>query len=153
MVSLMQLVVMVSTVSWYINITIIVLNLFLFIIEPAIGVVRFTFWEARDLRNVEHVTSGKSDPYVRVLSGHQVRARTEVIDNNLNPEWGESVYVPVHSLKENFVLEAMDWNARSKDKTLGITHFKVSDIIERHVGDQSEDPDIWYKSNGTKVDR
>ncbi|KAG1620339.1 hypothetical protein G6F45_011544 [Rhizopus arrhizus] len=121
--------------------------------KPAIGVVRFTFWEARDLRNVENVTSGKSDPYVRVLSGHQVRARTEVIDNNLNPEWGETVYVPVHSLKENFVLEAMDWNARSKDKTLGITHFKVSDIIERHVGDQSEDPDIWYKSNGTKVDR
>ncbi|KAG1222608.1 hypothetical protein G6F68_020594 [Rhizopus microsporus] len=62
--------------------------------KPAIAVVRFTFWEARDLRNVEHVTSGKSDPYVRVLSGHQVRARTEVIDNNLNPEWGESVYVP-----------------------------------------------------------
>ncbi|CAO3663290.1 unnamed protein product [Rhizopus stolonifer] len=121
--------------------------------KPAIGAVRFTFWEARDLRNVENVTGGKSDPYIRVLSGHHVRARTQVVDNNLNPEWGETLYVPVHSLKENFVLEAMDWNARNKDKTLGITEFVVSDIIKQCMGDQSVDPDIWYESNGTSVDK
>lgn len=121
--------------------------------KPPIGVVRFTFWEARDLRNVEMVTNGKSDPYVRVLSGYQVRGRTEVIDNNLNPEWGETLYIPVHSLKENFVLEAMDWNARSRDKSLGMTEFKVADIIQQKIGDQSVNPDVWYESNGTRVDR
>lgn len=121
--------------------------------KPPIGVIRFTFWEARDLRNVENVTGGKSDPYIRVLSGYQVRGRTEVIDNNLNPEWGETLYIPVHSLKENFVLEAMDWNARSKDKTLGMTEFKVSEIIRQNIGDQSVNPDVWYESTGKTVDR
>jgi Ca2+-dependent lipid-binding protein len=121
--------------------------------KPPIGVIKFTFWEARDLRNVEMVTNGKSDPYVRVLSGYQIRGRTEVIDNNLNPEWGEVLYIPVHSLKENFVLEAMDWNARTRDKTLGMTEFKVSDIIQQKIGDQGVNPDVWYESNGTRVDR
>jgi Ca2+-dependent lipid-binding protein len=122
-------------------------------IEPPIGVVRFTFWAARDLRNVETVTGGKSDPYIRVLSGNQVRGRTEVVDNNLNPEWGEILYIPVHSLKENFVLEAMDWNAKSKDKSLGATEFKVNEIIQQQIGDQSVDPDVWYESNNVKVNR
>ncbi|CEP18998.1 hypothetical protein [Parasitella parasitica] len=121
--------------------------------KPPIGVVRLTFWEARDLRNVENVTGGKSDPYVRVLSGHQIRARTEVVDNNLNPEWGETLYVPVHSLKENFVFEAMDWNAKTRDKTLGSTEFKVSEIMKQQIGDQSVNPDVWYESNGVKYDK
>lgn len=121
--------------------------------KPPIGVIRFTLWEARDLRNVEMVTGGKSDPYIRILSGYQVRGRTEVIDNNLNPEWGETLYIPVHSLKENFVLEAMDWNARSKDKSLGMILFKVSEIIQQRIGDQSVSPDVWYESNGVTIDR
>ncbi|KAI8090290.1 C2 domain-containing protein [Gilbertella persicaria] len=121
--------------------------------KPPIGVVRFTFWEARDLRNVEIVTNGKSDPYVRVLSGHQIRGRTQVVDNNLNPEWGEAIYVPIHSLKENFVLEVMDWNAKSKDKSLGITEFKASDLIHQQIGDQSVNPDVWYESKNIKYDR
>ncbi|KAI9281499.1 C2 domain-containing protein [Sporodiniella umbellata] len=121
--------------------------------KTAIGVIRFTFWEAQDLRNVENVTGGKSDPYVRVLSGHHIRGRTEVIDNNLNPEWGETLYVPVHSLKENFVLEAMDWNARTRDKTLGFTEFAVSSVIKQCIGSQSTDPDVWYESNGQLCDR
>ncbi|KAI8367199.1 C2 domain-containing protein [Choanephora cucurbitarum] len=121
--------------------------------KPPIGIIRFTFWEARDLRNVEMVTNGKSDPYVRILSGHQIRGRTEVIENNLNPEWGETIYVPVHSLKENFILEAMDWNAKSRDKSLGITVFKVAEIIQQQIGDQSVNPDVWYESKGTPYDK
>jgi Ca2+-dependent lipid-binding protein len=120
---------------------------------PPIGVIRFTFWGARDLRNVEHVTNGKSDPYVRVLSGSQIRGRTEVMDNNLNPEWGEIIYVPIHSIKEKLILEAMDWNARTRDKSLGIVEFDPNDIISQHVGDQNVDPDVWYESNGIAIDR
>lgn len=82
-----------------------------------------------------------------------MRDRTEVVDNNLNPEWGETLYVPVHSLKENLVLEAMDWNARTRDKSLGMTEFKVSEVIQQQIGDQSVDPDVWYESNGRKIDR
>jgi Ca2+-dependent lipid-binding protein len=116
-------------------------------------VIRFTFWEAKDLRNVEAVTSGKSDPYVRVLSGTQVRAQTKVVDNNLNPEWGETLYVPVHSTKENMVLEVMDWNARTPDKSLGITTINMVEMIRQHVGNQSVDPDRWYESVGGPSDK
>ncbi|CDS11701.1 hypothetical protein LRAMOSA03964 [Lichtheimia ramosa] len=118
---------------------------------PAIGVMRFTFWQARDLRNVENV--GKSDPYVRVLSGFQVRERTSVIDNNLDPEWGETLYVPVHSTKEDLVLEVMDWNAKSRDKSLGMIEFSTKDMVQLCVGDQSENPDRWYESTGKKIDQ
>lgn len=122
-----------------------------FYIAPAIGVMRFTFWQARDLRNVENV--GKSDPYVRVLSGFQVRERTSVIDNNLDPEWGETLYVPVHSTKEDLVLEVMDWNAKSRDKSLGMIEFSTKDMVQLCVGDQSENPDRWYESTGKKIDQ
>ncbi|KAF7723819.1 hypothetical protein EC973_001603 [Apophysomyces ossiformis] len=120
--------------------------------EPPIGVIRFSFWEARDLRNVENM-SKKSDPYVRVLSGNQIRTRTEVIDNNLFPEWGEFHYVPVHTVKENLVLEVMDWNAKSKDRSLGLTEVRTADLVRQCIGDQSVDPDIWYESSGAKIDK
>lgn len=47
------------------------------------------FKRAKDLKNVEALTGGKSDPYARVLHAGIVVARTLVIDNNLNPEWDE----------------------------------------------------------------
>lgn len=115
--------------------------------------MRLTFWEARDLRNVEAVTAGKSDPYVRVLSGNQVRERTSVIDNNLSPEWGETLYVPVHSPKEDLTLEVMDWNAKSKDKHLGLVDLKTHELVKLFVDSQSEDPDKWYDRSGVKIDQ
>ncbi|KAG0171493.1 hypothetical protein DFQ28_001023 [Apophysomyces sp. BC1034] len=119
--------------------------------SPPVGVVRFAFWEARDLRNVEAVT--KSDPYVRVMSGLQIRARTEVVDNNLNPEWGEFHYVPVHSIREDLVLEVMDWNAKTKDRSLGSTVLRMKELIRQRVGDQEEDPDKWFAPTGVKIDK
>lgn len=121
--------------------------------EPPVGVIRYTFWKANDLKNVEAVTTGKSDPYVRVLSGSQVRGRTSVIDNNLYPEWGETIYVPVHSSKENMVIEVMDWNARTNDKSLGVTNLNMVDLIRQHVGNQSVDPDRWYEAAGAPLER
>ncbi|KAI9266500.1 C2 domain-containing protein [Phascolomyces articulosus] len=120
---------------------------------PPIGVMRLTFWEARDLRNVENVASGKSDPYVRVLSGYQIRERTNVIDNNLSPEWGETLYVPVHSPKEDLVLEVMDWNAKTRDKSLGLVELSLKDLVQLRVGDQSENPDKWYEGTNAIIDQ
>jgi Ca2+-dependent lipid-binding protein len=76
-----------------------------------------------------------------------------VRDNDLSPEWGETMYIPVHSLKENFVLEVMDWNEKSKDKSLGIAEFKSADLIVQCVGDQSVNPDLWFEPNQPKLDR
>ncbi|KAL0077106.1 C2 domain-containing protein [Phycomyces blakesleeanus] len=121
--------------------------------NPPIGVVRLALWEARDLRNVEAVTNGKSDPYVRVLSGNQIRASTEVIDNNLYPEWGEIHYIPIHSPKEDLLLEVMDWNQRTKDKSLGVTEIHMSNLVRQCIGDQAENPDRWCESTGKKIDQ
>jgi Ca2+-dependent lipid-binding protein len=46
-----------------------------------IGVVRLWFKRGVDLKNVETLTGGKSDPYVRVLERGIVMARTEVVNN------------------------------------------------------------------------
>ncbi|RUS23038.1 hypothetical protein BC937DRAFT_93080 [Endogone sp. FLAS-F59071] len=97
--------------------------------EP-IGVVRFKLHGARDLKNVEAVTGGKSDPYVRIMSGVQIRARTEVIESNLNPNWNEVHYVPVHSIRETLVLEVLDWNQVAKDKSLGATELDIRKLVK-----------------------
>lgn len=56
---------------------------------PPIGTLRIWFQKGRDLKNVEGLTGGKSDPYIRVLRNGIVLGRTLVINNNLNPEWDE----------------------------------------------------------------
>jgi Ca2+-dependent lipid-binding protein len=119
---------------------------------PAIGVVRIMVWEARDLKNVEIVTGGKSDPYVRVKSGVQVRASTDVVDNNLNPEWGSILYVPIHSIKEDLTLEVMDWNANSKDKSLGVVDMSVKELVKQCAEGEGETLQKWHESTGKKID-
>ncbi|KAI7867816.1 C2 domain-containing protein [Spinellus fusiger] len=106
--------------------------------RPPIGVVRIEVLEAKDLKNVEALTGGKSDPYVRVLSGTQVRGQTEYIDDNLDPVWDTCLYVPVHSLREDLILEVMDYNDIQKDKFLGLTELVLKDIVkEVKVEEQS----------------
>ncbi|KAL1921019.1 uncharacterized protein VTP21DRAFT_11654 [Calcarisporiella thermophila] len=97
---------------------------------PPIGVVKIKCIEARDLKNVEAVTGGKSDPYVRVLSGVQMRGRTDYIPDDLNPVWNESLYVPIHSAREDLRLEAMDYQKLTKHRSLGVTTLEVKDLIE-----------------------
>ncbi|KAI9313877.1 C2 domain-containing protein [Dichotomocladium elegans] len=118
------------------------------IYNPPIGIVRITFWRARNLKNVEGVAS-KSDPYVRVMSGSQVRTRTSVIDNNLDPEWGETQYVPVHSDMEDLKLEVMDWEAKIKDRSLGFTVLHMKELV-KHVITETDD---WYESTGNIIDQ
>jgi len=56
--------------------------------------MRFHFKNGRDLRNLEAL--GKSDPYARVLLSGIEKGRTVTFQNNLNPDWDEVIYVPVH---------------------------------------------------------
>ncbi|GAA6062071.1 hypothetical protein JCM10212_003569 [Sporobolomyces blumeae] len=94
---------------------------------PPIGVVRFWFKHSRGLRNVE--LNGKSDPYVRVMFHGIVVARTVVHDNNLNPDYDEIVYVQVHSPKDTFPIEVMDYQSNSNDRSLGNTLFSVEQLV------------------------
>ncbi|ORX52810.1 hypothetical protein DM01DRAFT_1336589 [Hesseltinella vesiculosa] len=123
--------------------------------EP-IGMVRLSLWEARDLLNVEGVTGGKSDPYVRVMAGSQSRARTQVIENNLFPEWGEFHYVPIHHMRDNLVMEVMDWNAKTKDKLLGSATLRIRDLVKEHrlaKDKTTHQPEVKWYSQLAKIDK
>lgn len=100
-----------------------------------IGVMRLHFRNARDLRNVE--TMGKSDPYVRVLLSGIEKGRTVTFKNNLNPDWDEVIYVPVHTTREKLLLEVMDEENLGKDRSLGHVEIPVSDYLRQ------DDDDEW----------
>jgi Ca2+-dependent lipid-binding protein len=94
-----------------------------------IGVMRLYFKNARDLRNLE--TLGKSDPYVRVLLSGIEKGRTVTFQNNLNPDWDEVIYVPVHNARERLTLEVMDQETINADRTLGMVEILASDYISQ----------------------
>ncbi|KAG2023600.1 transmembrane protein [Coprinopsis cinerea AmutBmut pab1-1] len=112
---------------------------------PPIGVVRLHINKAVDVKNVEAALGGKSDPYVRVQVRNVTKGRTEVINNNLNPVWDQIIYIPVHSLKESLMLECMDYQHLTKDRSLGSVELTVSELAK-----QSDDPKYPYESTGVK---
>ena len=94
-----------------------------------IGVMRIHCQNARELRNLE--TMGKSDPYVRVLLSGVEKRRTVTFQNNLNPDWDEVLYVPVHSTREKLVLEVMDEENLGKDRSLGLVELAAAEYIRQ----------------------
>ncbi|OXB34399.1 transmembrane protein [Cryptococcus neoformans] len=96
---------------------------------PPIGILRVWLKRAVDVKNVEAALGGKSDPYVRIMGNNRIMARTEVISNNLNPEWDQIIYVPVHSIREHFMLEVMDYQNIGKDRSLGHVDLAARDYI------------------------
>ncbi|KAF1952858.1 tricalbin [Byssothecium circinans] len=105
-----------------------------------IGVLRLHFQNARNLRNVE--TMGKSDPYVRVLLSGVEKARTVTFKNNLNPDWDEVVYIPVHTTREKLALEVMDEEHLGKDRSLGYIELSAADYVH-----QNEDGEYLVEEN------
>ena len=107
-----------------------------------VGVMRFHFKQGRDLRNVEAVTGGKSDPYVRVTVSNTLKARTMHINNDLNPGWDEVLYVPVHHAKEQFILEVMDHQSSGKDRSLGYAQITAGSMLQQNdLGEYMESID------------
>jgi len=106
-----------------------------------IGVMRLHFKSAKDLKNVELVN--KSDPYVRVMVQGVEKAKTITIRNNLNPEWDEVLYVPVHSPREQLTLECMDYQSVGSDRSLGYIEMALKDYIQ-------ENDDGEYLKHDTK---
>jgi len=106
-------------------------------IDP-IGVMRFHFKSATDLRNLEAM--GKSDPYARVMLSGMTRGRTVTFRNNLNPAWDEVVYVPIRSSREKLVVEVMDEEKINKDRSLGWVELKAADFVrESETGEYEID--------------
>jgi len=60
------------------------------------------------------------------------RSRTEVISNDLNPEWQDEYhYVPVHTTKEVIVLNVMDFEDSGHDRRLGRAELRLSDLVNK----------------------
>ncbi|PLW09166.1 hypothetical protein PCASD_23053 [Puccinia coronata f. sp. avenae] len=111
---------------------------------PPIGVLRFHFDRAEDLKNVEALTGGKSDPYIRVMRSGIVLARSQIHNNDLDPVFDEIIYVPIHSLKDSFRLEVMDYQHLTKDRSLGHIDLDTTKLAES----VKEDEVNTYKSTG-----
>jgi Ca2+-dependent lipid-binding protein len=95
---------------------------------------------------------GKSDPYVRVLLSGILKARTVTFKNNLNPEWDEVAYVPMHSPREKLTLEVMDEENLGKDRTLGMVELSASDYIkEGPNGEYEVDDEKQLMTSGLRI--
>ncbi|KAI0318989.1 tricalbin [Amylostereum chailletii] len=114
--------------------------------SPPIGVIRLWLKKATDVKNVEATLGGKSDPYVRVMLKGTVTARTEVVNNNLNPEWDQIIYAPVHDLKERLLLEVMDYQHLTKDRSLGTVDLYVGGLAKEAPA--GGDPLFRFESTG-----
>ncbi|KAK4689249.1 hypothetical protein P7C73_g857, partial [Tremellales sp. Uapishka_1] len=112
---------------------------------PPIGILRIWLKKAIDVKNVEAALGGKSDPYVRVMGNNKILARTEVINNNLSPEWDQIVYVPIHNPREQLILELMDFQNIGKDRTLGTVEISIAEYTTA-----SADPKYPYQSKGSQ---
>ncbi|KAJ5180862.1 Tricalbin [Penicillium capsulatum] len=118
-------------------------------IDP-IGVMRFHFKNASDLRNLEAM--GKSDPYARVLLSGLTKGRTVTFRNNLNPDWDEVVYVPIRSAREKLSLEVMDEESINKDRTLGWVELNASDFVhETATGEYEIDDEKQAMSSSLRI--
>lgn len=109
-----------------------------------IGVMRVHLKGARDLRNLE--TVGKSDPYVRIMLSGIEKGKTVTFQNNLNPEWNEVIYVPVHTAREKLTLEVMDQENLGKDRPLGLVEVATAEYI--HEAENGE-----YEVHEEKIER
>ncbi|KAJ3338957.1 hypothetical protein HDU93_008856 [Gonapodya sp. JEL0774] len=113
--------------------------------DETVGVLAFSIFEARNLKNVD-LLGGKSDPYARILLGsdsHPIPgAKTRVVENNLNPAWNETVYVliPASAFKDVATgadllkVEIMDYNNTTKHASRTVDILIVSNLIGLTVG-------------------
>lgn len=113
---------------------------------PPIGVVKLLMKKAVDVKNVEGGLGGKSDPYIRVMINNTVMARTEVMNNNLNPVWDQYMYIPVHTLRETLYLECMDYQNLTKDRSLGHVEVGVN-TLAKEAADKHE---YLFESTGPR---
>ena len=115
-----------------------------------IGVMRLHFHNARELRNLE--TVGKSDPYVRILLSGIERARTVTFKNNLNPDFDEIMYIPIHSKHEKVTLDVMDQESLGRDRLLGSTHLSALEFVhELDTGEYVEHNEKRLRSDPLSI--
>ncbi|KAH7038720.1 C2 domain-containing protein [Linnemannia elongata] len=106
-------------------------------LTAAAGVVQFTIYNAKDLKNSEFV--GHSDPYIKIRLGNRPEiASTQVQKNTLNPVFNETNIILVNNLNEMLCMEVFDKDAVRKDSPLGQANFDLKSLEEDPIQD-----DVW----------
>ncbi|KAI9340575.1 hypothetical protein BDR26DRAFT_1007509 [Obelidium mucronatum] len=124
--------------------------------DSPVGVLKIIVHEAKNLKNIE--LAGISDPYVAVRLGGKVVAITGTKENNLNPYWGQTLFIPIMSSNllpknnetplDELEFEIFDANEAGSDKSMGLVKsvklsrwVKILDeiIIAKQEAKKSED--------------
>nr|CAB3474549.1 unnamed protein product [Digitaria exilis] len=83
--------------------------------------------KATSLRN--RALIGKSDPYVVLYVRPFFKVRTNVIDDNLNPEWNETFELLVEDKEtQSVIFEVYDKNKLQQDKKLGVAKIALNSL-------------------------
>lgn len=111
---------------------------------PPIGTLKILAKSASDVKNVEALSGGKSDPYAQLRFRGAIVDRTEVQEDNLDPVWNEYLYSPVHSLSDTVMLEMQDFQNNGKHRPLGSVSIPVADL----AAENKQNNETPYKSLG-----
>ncbi|VEU23183.1 DEKNAAC104313 [Brettanomyces naardenensis] len=95
--------------------------------EP-IGVVRVYISQAGDLLNLEKI--GTIDPYIRLMINGVQRGKTLTMRSTTDPIFAQSLYIPVSSPNQRIVIEAMDVERSTPDRTLGSFQVHLDKFIQ-----------------------
>ncbi|WFC98600.1 hypothetical protein MYAM1_001330 [Malassezia yamatoensis] len=117
--------------------------------RPAIGALKVWVRGAYDVKNVEALMGGKSDPYAMLRVNNLIVSGTAVMENNLSPVWNQVLYAPVHSTSELVRLEVMDYQTSTADRSLGFVDLPVNEFST----DSVNDPAYPYAGTGRMTKR
>mmetsp|Transcript_977 Transcript_977/g.1469 ORF Transcript_977/g.1469 Transcript_977/m.1469 type:complete len:308 (-) Transcript_977:22-945(-) len=94
------------------------------------------FLQAENLKNKAGLFKGISDPYAVVYkagSGHAKieQGRTEVVKNNLSPEWSRSILIDNYDPNsfDWFIVQIYDEVRKSEDILMDETYFQINDQL------------------------
>ncbi|KAG0366577.1 hypothetical protein BGX24_003638, partial [Mortierella sp. AD032] len=106
-------------------------------LTAAAGVVQFTIYNAKDIKNSEFV--GHSDPYIKIRLGNRPEiASTAVQKNTLNPVYNETNIILINNLNEMVCMEVFDSDSVRKDTSLGQANFDLKTLEDDPIQD-----DVW----------
>jgi len=123
-----------------------IINMSSNLLKP-VGICRLHVKGAKNLKNSEKF--GISDPYVKInLSGKEVGV-TDVVDNDLNPEFREVYYLMIRSKNDRLSFEVFDFSDMKNDSKLGKVEMNITDICRNIVfnGEQCPLSKAWENMN------
>merc|ERR1712083_930389 len=86
---------------------------------------------------------GKADPYVTISYG-ELKFKSQVVKNNLNPEWNfDNIFTVSDKISNEILLEVYDKDTASKDDFMGKISLLRSEITKLEQGK-------WIPLQGTK---